>query len=602
LSEECSSKGALPLSPEVLADRPPFAALLDQCLELFETNNTITAPFRTAITAIRNQLTTGRFYLAVLGQFKRGKSTFLNALLQAEILPTSVVPATAIPTYIEHGDTPRVKVMFTDGSDKIFDKATVEQPGQMRDFLAYYVTEKGNPENRRNVERVSVSFPAEVLQNGVVLIDTPGIGSTHTHNTEATLRFLPRCDAAFIIVSPDPPVTEQELAFFRDISSRIAKIFFILNKKDIVSSTELEELTAFVTHVLHERADFSDDLQVQTVSSREALQTPAAQHVHDDSGFKELFETISRFTSGDKTLVLQCALQRKLRTVLSDVKFNVDLMRSSLSGSVTRIETVLSELERARQEVRDDEARIFDMIAGDHRRLRSFLEEQAKSLREQSREYLVSVIHATPDSKNSLSGSMNGVRNEIAQHVPPFFERKLGEMSALFTRRIDEVLSPYNKRLNALVDSVYKKAADLFGLRFVPDDRTITFEQHRMPYWETHKWSSSLSPVPEGFFDFLLPRFLRTHTIKKRTSRYIDEIILANVENLRYATLLNIDTTIRRFQSNIRQIIDDTVENMTGAIRMALDRHRELSGECGPEIRRLAGLSEQLQTLIDRRL
>ena len=132
-----------------------------------------------------------RFQLAVLGQFKRGKSTLLNALLGEEILPTSVLPLTAIPTYIAWGEKRKATVYFEDG--RAPEECASEE---LRAFLARYVTEKENPENRRGVARVEVAHPASILARGVVLIDTPGIGSTFRHNTSTTLSFLPQCDAA----------------------------------------------------------------------------------------------------------------------------------------------------------------------------------------------------------------------------------------------------------------------------------------------------------------------------------------------------------------------------------------------------------------------
>ena len=73
------------------------------------------------------------------------------------------------------------------------------------DILHGIVTEEGNPKNRLGVLQVEILHPAPILQHGVVLIDTPGIGSTFTHNTAATLNFLPQCDAALFVVSATRP-------------------------------------------------------------------------------------------------------------------------------------------------------------------------------------------------------------------------------------------------------------------------------------------------------------------------------------------------------------------------------------------------------------
>ena len=86
--------------------------------------------------------------------------------------------------------------------------------------------------------QVEISHPAAILKHGVVLIDTPGIGSTFTHNTEATLNFLPQCDAALFVVSADPPLTEVEAEFLKEVRSRVSRLFFIFNKVDYLNEQE----------------------------------------------------------------------------------------------------------------------------------------------------------------------------------------------------------------------------------------------------------------------------------------------------------------------------------------------------------------------------
>ncbi len=151
----------------------------------------------------------GRFHLAVLGQFKRGKSTLLNALLGHSLLPTSVVPLTAIPTFVQYGPDLCICVRYQDGKRaKEFAGRPIEEAVKI---LEGFVTEEGNPKNRLRVKQVDILHPAPILQHGVVLIDTPGVGSTFTHNTRATINFLPQCDAALFVVSADPPLTEVEV-------------------------------------------------------------------------------------------------------------------------------------------------------------------------------------------------------------------------------------------------------------------------------------------------------------------------------------------------------------------------------------------------------
>jgi len=202
------------------------------------------------------RLQEGRFHLAVLGQFKRGKSTFLNALLGNVLLPSSVLPLTAIPTCIAFGNSPLVLALNEDGTVK--EEILGKQHEEIAAFLAKYVTEEFNPNNRLGIDRVEVFYPAPILDKGVVLIDTPGIGSTYRHNTEATLAFLPQCDAALFLISADPPISEVELDFLRKVIDRVPKLFFILNKVDYLSEEDKQSAVRFFRKVLHEQAGFDE--------------------------------------------------------------------------------------------------------------------------------------------------------------------------------------------------------------------------------------------------------------------------------------------------------------------------------------------------------
>ncbi|MEE4607882.1 MAG: dynamin family protein, partial [Desulfobacteraceae bacterium] len=217
------------------------------------------------------RLAEGRFHLAVLGQFKRGKSTLLNALVGEDILPVGVVPLTAAPTFIKYGPKPKVRVDFREDrpSDELVDAATE----RAREFLVQFVTEGANPENRRGVAEVHVELSAPILSSGVVLIDTPGIGSTYRHNTLATLNFLEQCDAALFLVSADPPITEVELEFLHQVRQKVPRLFFVLNKIDYLDRRELAEALGFYRRVLCEQAGYSQDHPVFCISARRGLES-----------------------------------------------------------------------------------------------------------------------------------------------------------------------------------------------------------------------------------------------------------------------------------------------------------------------------------------
>jgi predicted GTPase len=154
---------------------------------------------------IRQNLQQEHFRLVILGQFKRGKSTFINALLGNTILPTDVIPVTAVITEIHYGPAPEAQVSFLGSSVQTIPL----------DQLEPYVSESQNPKNQKKVDKVAIYYPAEMLKKGVILVDTPGVGSIHEHNTRLTQEYLVQADAAVFIFSADPPLTELEQDFLK---------------------------------------------------------------------------------------------------------------------------------------------------------------------------------------------------------------------------------------------------------------------------------------------------------------------------------------------------------------------------------------------------
>ena len=235
------------LGTQVSQTSSAFLSLLRDIQDLFNQLGEEFTPEQKRVQELGNRLASARFHLAVLGQFKRGKSTLLNALIGEELLPSAIVPLTSVPTFLSWGPERLVKVIFLDGRAQ---ECCFESAGDASEFLAQYVTESHNPKNHLGVARVEVEHPSPLLQKGVVLIDTPGIGSTFQHNTEATLNFLPQCDAALFLVSADPPITPVEIEFLKAVREKVVRTLFLMNKVDYLSNQEQQQAHRVILKVI----------------------------------------------------------------------------------------------------------------------------------------------------------------------------------------------------------------------------------------------------------------------------------------------------------------------------------------------------------------
>ena len=197
---------------------------------------------REEATALAQRASEGRFYVACLGQFKRGKSTLLNALLGDRILPTGVLPLTTVPTVVRPGGSRGARVRFQGGSWMAISP----------DDLPQFVSEELNPENKKGVVGVEAFSPSGLLAQGMCLVDTPGLGSVFEGNTAATQAFVPHIDAALVVVGADPPISGEEVALLRKVGKQVNHLLVVMNKADRTSEEERRAARSFTTKMLEQ--------------------------------------------------------------------------------------------------------------------------------------------------------------------------------------------------------------------------------------------------------------------------------------------------------------------------------------------------------------
>jgi GTP-binding protein EngB required for normal cell division len=184
-----------------------------------------------------SRLAEDRFTVAVTGQFSRGKSTLMNALLGGSYLPTGSVPTTAVVTSVRYGSHPRALIRRRGSS------LPTEVP--LRD-VSRFVAQTSGERAELQVASVELEVPAELLRLGFEFADTPGVGSAIAANTAVTTRFLAKTDAVVFVTGFDSPLTEAEARFLGDVLRLGRKLFLVINKADLVSSGEAAEVTDFV--------------------------------------------------------------------------------------------------------------------------------------------------------------------------------------------------------------------------------------------------------------------------------------------------------------------------------------------------------------------
>lgn len=211
--------------------------LLNIIKEMYPLYDTDDVAGRERLTSIEEKLRTSKFTISVVGEFSTGKSTFINALLGEKVLPSSARPTTSAVNTIKYSPDKHIVINFNNKESK---KVAINE---VRD----YITEKRNPNNEKDVKNVEVNYPSKLLEKGLVLLDTPGLGSLHKKHKEITYSIIPSCDAVILLTTSFQPYSESTDLFLKDLKDEIGdKVFIILNMIDSIEAKSVAEQQNFI--------------------------------------------------------------------------------------------------------------------------------------------------------------------------------------------------------------------------------------------------------------------------------------------------------------------------------------------------------------------
>ncbi len=235
---------------------------------------------------LADRLEKKKITIAVIGQFKRGKTTLINTILGRPILPVGIVPITAAITRIEYAEPEGAAEGTTEGAaeeaarDDARDIATVYfRNGLCEEVpaadLHMYISEQENHDNERDVAEVELLTDAEFLKDGLTLVDTPGVGSVHENNSKSAVDFAKESDGVVFMLSVDSPLNQIEVDFLRKVRRFAGKFYFAVNKIDRVDEDELAEYleycTALISNIMELEEEDAKALKLIPVSAKKNI-------------------------------------------------------------------------------------------------------------------------------------------------------------------------------------------------------------------------------------------------------------------------------------------------------------------------------------------
>ena len=382
----------------------------------------------------------GRYYVACVGQFKRGKSTLLNALMDRPVLATGVPPVTAVPTVIRYGKNPAARVRSQNGEWAKIPLNAVEE----------YVSGEKNPENRKGVTGVEIFVPLPLLAAGMCLVDTPGVGSVFSGNTAATREFLPQIDAAIVVIGADPPISHDELELAEAVAREASELIFVLNKADRSSAAERAAAIGFAKGVLRERLQKSDVV---------IFETSALEHLeHRGTGrdWPRLLEALNRMVETSGRLLVREAGERALRNATRRLLAVLEEERGALERPLAESErrvAVLREAVKEAEQTLDDLGVLLNSVqqrlsAELGRRRDDFMRKAMGGARKEFEERLATVL-ARRNGIRYRRDVMHLAQGVVERRLTPWLEEEARHAEGAYgaaVRRFIELSNEYVRR------------------------------------------------------------------------------------------------------------------------------------------------------------
>jgi GTPase Era involved in 16S rRNA processing len=324
--------------------------------------------------SLAERVSEGRFYVACIGQFKRGKSSVLNALVGNSVLPTGVVPVTTVPTIVRYGNFAAARVRFEADEWTDIPVKSVDE----------YVSEERNPENAKHVAALEIFVPSPLLATGMCFVDTPGLGSVFTGNTAATQAFIPHIDAALVVIGADPPLAGEELVLIEAVSRHVRDLIIVLNKADRTTDAERAAAVAFAQRQLEKRLQHPVGPLFE-VSAAEQL-----EHQGMGRDWRKLVASLNQLVEGSGRRLIRAACHRGLERIseqlLAIITEEREALQRPIEDSERRVAVMKQTIAAAERSLRElgylfvaEQRHLSDMFVNRHKEFLARVLPQASS-------------------------------------------------------------------------------------------------------------------------------------------------------------------------------------------------------------------------------
>ncbi|WP_297421899.1 dynamin family protein [Clostridium sp.] len=437
----------------------------------------------TLIDEVLKRIANDSFNIAIVGEFKRGKSTLINALLGKDILPTDILPCSATLNRITYNVSPLVKIEYKDGK--------VEEISI--DNLPNYVTKLTDESTKisEKVKEATVYYPINYCKNNVDIIDTPGLNDDNAM-TDVTLSVLPQVDAAILVIMAQSPFSEYERDFLENklLTNDLGRILFVVTGIDRCDEDEVDRVLKSISdriekYVLkkavktlgensEEFAVYRRKLGKPKVFGISAKQALKAKIKGDDallekSCFPKFEKQLELFLTEDRgAVVLQVPVNRIL-SASAEILKNIEMQENALSMEKEEFQKkyaeALEEIKTLRQKKKEELVKINTSATEAFNNLQPLLNEFWPTVEKEAMKIIDNVEISKEDIKkdniestqerilSQISDCSKSIGQNYSERIQIEIEKALDKEAERLQSYGDEMLTSLDKIHNIFVNS-----------------------------------------------------------------------------------------------------------------------------------------------------
>lgn len=324
---------------------------------------------------IENKISNNREDIVpVLGMQGMGKSTLINSILAENILPNEVDETTCVPVEVKYGEEKKAEVYFFD-SDKIETVHTIEQ-------LREYVDNNYNNGNEKKVEKIVLFRALEILKNGLVIVDLPGVGSLTKNNENTTKKYIENLSCALFVIPTVPTIRRHEEAFIRPIWEIFTNVIFVQNDWG-ESKREIKESVEFNTKVLKSiaekiKVDFKEEIIVINAYDAAYGRIYKDENKIKSSNIESLLKKLENFANDNKIKseeALKSRIKNYIKYVIEYIKDLIEILNESNEKLKERLEENEEKFKKQNKEIEEKVENIIDYLNDARKDMRKFAED-----------------------------------------------------------------------------------------------------------------------------------------------------------------------------------------------------------------------------------